>query len=255
MSELYTRLREILAALAASDPSCKRFGAGQHRYELLPPVTEIELTHVEERAGTSLTGEYADYVTRFSAGGVGPYYGLFPVQRAAAYTLGAPQGVTAWQRALPLCHLGCGYLAVLPLDGPAAGQVWLDARGLGLAAPIRPSFTAFVLDWIDRLAHNEWLEGFVPIGRCALQAALSGYLRVHETHLGLAEGTLAGDQLRSALADLGPGAIQIAAEGPLFRERETVDPCITCARMLENLVEQGLGRDVVAPGVPPLPVR
>ena len=31
----------------------------------------------------SACDDYAEYVTRFSAGGVGPYYGLFPAQRAA----------------------------------------------------------------------------------------------------------------------------------------------------------------------------
>lgn len=263
MSELHTRLREILAALAASDPSCKRFGAAHHRYERLPPLTDIELTHFEERTGGALPeacADYHDHVTRFSAGGVGPYYGLLPAQRAAAHLVyatadAAPNVARGWRRALPISHLGCGYFAVMPIDGPATGQIWLDAPPLTLSQLIRPSFTAFVLDWVDRVAHNQWLDGFVPIGQCALQAALSGYLHVCEEGLGLAAGQLAGAQLREALANLGTGAIQIAAEGPLFTEGDTVDPCITCARMIENLVEDGLAPDVVVPGVPPLPAR
>jgi hypothetical protein len=257
VSELHTRLREILAALSASDPSCKRFGASRHRYELLPPITDIEFGIVEERLGSPFPDachDYVTHVTRFSAGGVGPYYGLIPVQHAAAFLLDRPHRALPG-RVLPLAHLGCGYFAVLVVEGPATGQVWLLAHPLNVAEPIHPSFTAFVLDWVDRLAHNQWLEGFVPIGRCALQAALSGYLHVQEQSLGLPEGGLAGQPLRDALADLGPGAIRIAAEGPLFDDGDLVDPCITCARMLANLAEDGLRADVVAPGVPPKPYR
>jgi hypothetical protein len=260
VSELHGRLREILAALSASDPGCKRFGAAQHRYQLLAPVTHTELADIEERLHSSdspsqLPEDYLDHITRFSAGGVGPYYGLIPAQRAAAFVQTAPTGVNQWTRALPLSHLGCGYFAIMPLDGPAAGQIWLDARHIAMTVPVRATFMTFLLDWIDRLSRSEWLEGFVPVGRCPLQAALTGYLHVCEEQMGLASGQLRGAQLRDALAGLGPGSIAIAAEGPLFGERETVDPCITCARMVVNLVEQGLDPQVVAPGVPPLPAR
>jgi hypothetical protein len=258
VSELHARLHEILSVLSANDPTCKRFGAARHRYERLAPLTDGERTHFEEQLGVALPdacSDYLDHVTRFSAGGVGPYYGLLPAGRAAAHLVVAGPTSTQWKRALPIAHLGCGYFAVMPIDGPAAGQIWLDAPPLGLSELIRPTFTAFLLDWIDRLAHNEWLEGFVPIGGCALQAALSGYLHFCEEQLGLTSGQLAGPALRDALAGLGPGAIQIAAEGPLFSAGDTVDPCITCARMVANLVDEGLDPTVVVPGVPPLMAR
>lgn len=260
MSELIARLREILAGLAASDPKHKRFGAAQHRYELVPPIDDRALEHAIERSGAApleLPADYLEYVTRLSAGGVGPYYGLVPVDRALAVIVAAPAGVTTWQRALPIAHLGCGYAALLALDGPASGQIWLDARQLGILAPIRPSFTAYYLDWIDRVANNRWLDGFVPPGQCAITTALSGYLGLCEQRLGLEPNTIHGDDLRCALEDLGPGAIAASADGPLalFLPGDPVDPCATCARALQGLAEQGLRHDVVRPGLPPLPVR
>jgi hypothetical protein len=254
VSELKDGLAETIAALAAADPRYKRFGARAHCYELAPPLTPTERDALVARLG-ALPSDYHDYVSSISAGGAGPYYGLFRAERAADYVVTAPASVSAWQRALPLSHLGCGYFAVLALDGPAIGQVWLDARELALVGMIRPSFTAFVLDWIDRAAHNAWPDAFVPIGRCALQAALTGYLHVCEQRMGLAEGSIGGDDLRAALSDLGTGAIAIAAEGPLFAIGDTVDPCIACARMIENLATQGLDPAAIAPGRPPLPAR
>lgn len=258
MSDL-ARIPEIVKALAGTDAAFKRFGASTHRYMLQPPLTADEVGAIEASVravgASALAADYRDYLTTVSAGGAGPYYGLLPASRAASHVLTAPTGVTAFSHALPLSHLGCGYLAVLALDGPGAGQIWLDARELGLATQIAPSFTAFLADWIDRLSRNDYPAAFVPVGRCALQAALTGYLHLCEQQMGIAEGQLAGAQLREALGGLGPGAIAIAAEGPLWGERETVDPCITCARTVENLVGQGLDPAVVVPGLPPLPGR
>jgi hypothetical protein len=221
VSELVKVLREAVAALAASDRSLKRFGARVHRYELAPPAPpSIEVPE-----------DLHELVTTFASGGAGPGYGW---QIGPRYRLGD-------RDAIVVGHLGCGYAAAL-----VDGAVWIDASAIGVVAPIAPSFTAFYLDWIDRLANNVLPDAFVPPGACALASALGGFLGVHEQRLGLAPGTISGDAMRDALAQLGTGAIEIAAQrSPLYPDGARVDPCIACAKLLANL---GLSDDVVSRG-------
>jgi hypothetical protein len=239
VSEFLATLDRTLVALAAADPDLRRFGAARHGYRRAPVVAPPDAPE-----------DLRDYAGHFAGGGVGPYYGLVRLDRVQP--IAAPAGVTAWTRALPIAHLGCGYAAVVALDGPR-GEVWIDARAVGVVAPIYPSFTAYYLDWIDHLAHNRWPRGFVPAGACAIAVALSGYLGVHEQRLGIAPGTLAGADLAAALAALGPGAIEVTAEASvLFDPADPVDPCVTCARLVDNL---GLPPAVVSPGAIPRPDR
>lgn len=252
-AELAATVREAVAALAAGDRTLARFGAARHRYELAAPLTAAELAAIEDETGV-LPEELRAFVHEIGAGGAGPYHGWIPPARAARFVT---PGGASWTRALPVAHLGCGYVAVLPLDGAARGEVWIDARCVGVVAPIANTFTAFYLDWIDRLAHGTWPQSFVPPGACALPAALSGYLAAVEAARGLAAGSLEGAALREALGDLGPGAIRIGADATLglFVEGDPVDPCISCARTVDTLAADGLRRDAVAPGLAPLPER
>lgn len=254
-SELAATVREALAALAARDPARRAFGAAAHRYELAPPLAAAAVDAVERALGAALPEELRAFALEVGGGGAGPGHGWISPVRAAARAVVAPGPELPWRRALAVAHLGCAYAAVVPLDGAARGEVWIDARAIGRVAPMHGSFTAFYLDWIDRLARAAWPESFVPPGACALPAALGGYFGVCEQRLGLPPGTLAGDALREALAALGPGAIAIAADGApaLFDDGDRVDPCIACARLLESLAADGLRPDVVAPGEPPRP--
>nr|MBA2544924.1 hypothetical protein [Deltaproteobacteria bacterium] len=172
----------------------------------------------------------------------GPGYGfrgVHPSVRADA----------SWRTGIAVAHLGCGYAAVVSIDPATFGQVWIDARAVGLVKPIAPNFTAWYLEWIDRLARNVLPEAHVPPGACPLPNALGGYLGVREQQLGIEAGTLAGAQLREALEDLGAHSIEIAAESSvLYANGTRVDPCIACARLVESLGVDGLGPDVVAPG-------
>lgn len=256
MSELAATVREAVAVLAAADPARRRFGAAHHRYELAAPLPAAALADIEHQLGAPLPDDLRRFVTEVGAGGAGPGYGIVPIDRGCAYAITAPPGAP-WTCGLPVAHLGCGYAAVVALDGGARGELWIDARAAGVLAPRHGSFTAFYLDWIDGLAHARWPDPPVPPGVCALAAALSGYLAHCEAEAGVAPGTLAGAPLADALGRLGPGAIAVAAESSIgwFDERDRVDPCIACARLVDNLAADGLGRDAVAPGVPPRPLR
>ncbi|MGN6108475.1 MAG: SMI1/KNR4 family protein [Kofleriaceae bacterium] len=248
--------RAALAALAEGDRALRRFGAAHHRYALAPPSSASAIEAIERRIGP-LPDDLRTFALEVGAGGAGPYYGWLPLERAAELVYDAPPGIERWRRALPVAHVGCGYAAVVPLDGDARGELWLDARALGQVHPIAPSFTAFYVGWIDRLARGRWPDDLVPPGACALASALGGYLGVCEQRLGIEPGTLAGPALREALDALGPGAIASAAEGPLplFEPGDRVDPCLACARLVDHLAADGLRRDAVAPGLPPLPLR
>jgi hypothetical protein len=254
VNELWATAREALHALAAADPALHRFGASHHRYQLAPPLPPAALAALERRLGVVLPDDLRDLATGLAAGGAGPGYGVVPLDLAGEL-VPAPADAP-WTRALPLAHLGCGYLAVVALDGAARGEIWIDARAIGVVHPIHPGATALYLDWIDRLARGRWPEAHVPPGACALAAALSGYLARCEAEHGAAAGTLSGAALREALSRLGPAAIEIAAgSSPWFDDGDRVDPCIACARLIEHLAGDGLRRDVVAPGARPRPLR
>jgi hypothetical protein len=236
VSELASTIREALAALAAADRGLKRFGAARHRYQLAPPGPD-----------DTVIEDLRVFVTTIGASGAGPGYGFLGI-REPVTAAGVP-----WTSALPIAHLGCGYAAVVALGPHAlAGSVWLDARAVGVVKPLAGTFTAFYVDWVDRLANNRWPDDPVTPGMCPLPNALGGYLGVHEQRLGIEPGTLDGPELRAALVQLGSHSIEIAAErSVLFADGSRVDPCIACARLVENLGSEGLVPDVVAPGAAP----
>jgi hypothetical protein len=234
VSELIATLRDGITAAAAADPQLRRFGAARHRYLLAPPIAD-------PRVLDALPYDLRAFAAELGGGGAGPYYGCVQLNRAQS--IASPDGHT-W---LPVAHLGCSYAAMVMLDGPARGQIWIDAHAIGVVAPMHASFTAFYVDWIDRLAHNRWLDSYVPAGACTLANALSGYLAYHERQLGLEPGTLAGAQLADALARLGSDAIVMTGGPPLFDDKDPVDPCVRCAQLLDSL---GVPMRTVKPGLP-----
>ena len=239
-----SEIRAALAALAAADPDLKRFGAAHHRYQLAPPG---------HRSPHDLPADLVELVTTIGASGAGPGYGFLGVDR------GVVEAARPWKKGVVVAHLGCGYAAIVALDG----QVWIDAPAIGVVEPIAPSFTAWYRAWLastsgsgtgstpptagDRSASGAKRQ-IVPPNVCPLPNAISGFLAIHEQRLGIDAGTLSGPALREALAELGPHAIEIAAtHSLLFANGTRVDPCETCAALIEKLGEDGLRPDVVRP--------
>jgi hypothetical protein len=60
------------------------FGANGHHFEALPPLADADLSEAEVQLGVRLPADYRGFLTDVSAGGAGPYYGLFPFARDAA---------------------------------------------------------------------------------------------------------------------------------------------------------------------------
>jgi hypothetical protein len=59
----------------------KVFGADGHGFRLLPALTESEVAEAESQFGVTLPLDYRSFLSTVSAGGAGPYYGLFPLVR------------------------------------------------------------------------------------------------------------------------------------------------------------------------------
>jgi hypothetical protein len=66
------------------------FGANGHHFEVLPPLGDGDLAEAEAQFGVRLPEDYRGFLTAVSAGGAGPYYGLFPFGRDA-------EGRWGWQ--------------------------------------------------------------------------------------------------------------------------------------------------------------
>lgn len=57
------------------------FGAGEHGWELEPPLTPAELAELEGQFRVELPAEYRSFLLQAGRGGAGPAYGLFPPRR------------------------------------------------------------------------------------------------------------------------------------------------------------------------------
>jgi hypothetical protein len=70
-------IRESLVNLSAAKATV--FGADIHRFQLNPPLSEVEVVAFEQTHRTALPGDYRDFVIRIGNGGAGPFYGIFPL--------------------------------------------------------------------------------------------------------------------------------------------------------------------------------
>jgi hypothetical protein len=265
-SDFHATLIELIDALAAGDPRRRRFGARSHDWRRRPALgaervarREAELT---ARAGhdVRLPDDYRGYLIEVADGGAGPFHGVLPFDHPSQLALA---GAGPWRRdapgqgAIALADLGCDQTALLVIDGPDRGTVWADARAVGAGVvPLAASFTDFFAGGLAAAARNERPPVLAPTESCAIPRLLSALLAREEDRLGRAPGTLAGAELRAALAELGPGSIAIASVGTVNHDRgDPIAPCVQCAILVENLAVEGLHPAAICDAVPPRPLR
>lgn len=182
-------IRSALERLRAADPRLEIFGARGHRYHLHAPIAERELIMWERDHEVTLPDEYRMFLLQLGNGGVGPYYGIFPLGRwdgaedtlesfsDAVGDLRAPfPHRSAWnlpasRRTLPedaegdteyfapsltdgafsIAHHGSAVRTMLVVSGPERGMIWDDLRpdGGGIV-PRRVSFGAWYAGWLEQ---------------------------------------------------------------------------------------------------------
>jgi hypothetical protein len=146
----WTGVRERVLALAAVPEASQVFGARGHGFHMEDPLTAAELAEAESVLGIELPEDYRTFLVQVGAGGAGPAYGLFPIQRA---------GEGSWQWVGDGADLTEPGLASVPFPGP------VDAAALALILADRPEeedfedvedFDPVYEAWDERLAGLLW---------------------------------------------------------------------------------------------------
>lgn len=147
--------------LRVADPNCHVFGSNAHKYETRPTLTEAELQAYENANGVALPEDYRWFLRNITNGGVGPYYGMIPLDACegdpskpfpfsqGAETLSGEEiqkiyGDKGCPGALAICHQGCDWYAFLVVNGPAYGTIWNGGESF---YPTGLSFSAWYHNW------------------------------------------------------------------------------------------------------------
>jgi hypothetical protein len=177
----------------ATRQKLRPFGWEQHRFELLPRVTPLELNEFESRHHVVLPDEYRAFIALVGRGGAGPAYGLIPFERivsadldpASTAVLSTPfpfehevfpnpapmekdgrvdaRELRGTAGTLAICHEGCGYLHLLVCSGSQRGRMWLDSTvSDGPYSPFGLGFFDWYERWLDDVlagrSGNWWLR-------------------------------------------------------------------------------------------------
>lgn len=79
------------------------------------PLGPAEIKRLEAEHGVELPEDHRRFLAEVANGGLGPFGGMMSLE----------QGLSDLTWGLPLCDYGCAMTAVLLLDGPCRGEVWM----------------------------------------------------------------------------------------------------------------------------------
>ena len=190
-------IKSKLLKLESLDSSYSLFGSEAHCYQLNPICAEQEVRDFESRFDIALPNGYRHFLLELGNGGAGPYYGVEKLQDSLFIDLDAKREdelldpskpfmlTDRWNMSSPdaeleseafdryeavyfddkwvngvlnICNFGCGVSLNLVVNGPEAGNIWVDDRGNdGGIYPVpyfqqigRTDFLSSYELWLDR---------------------------------------------------------------------------------------------------------
>lgn len=184
-------LAQKLGEIRELDPELMLFGSEMHGYEVNGPLDAAMLAVFERLYKIQLPSDFRAFLYYFGDGGAGPYYGLCPLGMSLYLDMDYPDELVLLEPGkefplteaqLPpghtvsltsigqhpdensvddgiirLCNYGNGVFINLVVTGPAAGQIWTDARnirqGVYPGDPMRPNQYMTFMEW-----YNHWLN-------------------------------------------------------------------------------------------------
>lgn len=82
MNDQIERISNKIKELKRKDSRYEIFGSGNHRYALYKPISLQEIRRFEAKHNITLPSGYVNFLTLIGDGGVGPHYGLEPLENA-----------------------------------------------------------------------------------------------------------------------------------------------------------------------------
>ena len=189
MKDIFNTLKQDIEMLKRKDRHLRIFGAASHNYKLNPTLSESHLLTFEEKHKITLPDDYRLFLKEVGNGGVGPYYGMFPLenfyqsrfydgsdencigndflQTPFPYSKNNPfvenemdddltdevyaqEFIKNLNGTITLAHQGCGYFDMLIVSGEDKGKVWIDARVSDYGMNcIFDSFTEWYFHWLN----------------------------------------------------------------------------------------------------------
>ena len=159
--EAIQRIKDKLQRLKRTDKTYNVFGSEKHRYKLNSRLSEKSIRQFEEVTKTKLPDGYREFLKEIGNGGAGPYYGLEPLENGQYADLHYKDSADLVNPSLPFPHtthwnfesdqfipenedayfdnkwvngvlrisdFGCGIWMNMVVNGPEAGNIWVDSR-------------------------------------------------------------------------------------------------------------------------------